>query len=270
MANVPPNPNAYPYPPNTGGYPMAPGQYPPPGAPGAYPAPGPNGPYPPGAPGAYPPGGYPQNYYPPPGAYPPGPYQQPGPNPAYPAAPYQPYPAPAPGVPGQPLPGQPPVGPAVPGAPGTITTTTTSVSTAPATSQQQLYFVLPTMVYPVHNPDDDAYALKKAIVGLGTDEKGLIRVICNRERHNLLHIAKLYQEKTKESLVKAIKGDCSGNFCRLLVNLVRPIEEVKARAIKKATKGAGTHDRRLIDVLVFSTNAEIKYLVLQLDSSPGQ
>jgi annexin A7/11 len=58
-------------------------------------------------------------------------------------------------------------------------------------------------------------------------------------------------------LEKAVKGDCSGHFCGLLVGRIRPNEVVKAKAVKKATKGAGTNDGRLIDIFAFSTNAEL-------------
>jgi hypothetical protein len=58
-------------------------------------------------------------------------------------------------------------------------------------------------------------------------------------------------------LEKAIKGDTSGHFAKLLLGRIRPNEVVKAKAVKEATKGAGTNDGRLIDIFAFSTNSEV-------------
>ncbi|BFZ22448.1 hypothetical protein BsWGS_25488 [Bradybaena similaris] len=67
----------------------------------------------------------------------------------------------------------------------------------------------------------DAYMLKNAIKGLGTDEDVLIEILCTRSNAQIQEIKKAYQEKFNKSLEADIIGDTSGHFKKLLVSLLQ-------------------------------------------------
>jgi len=108
-----------------------------------------------------------------------------------------------------------------------------------------------------HDAKADAEALHKAMKGTGTDEKALISIIGTRSKEDLHHVAKEYHDHFKASLENDIKGDTSGNFEELLVLRVKSKVEVRKWLLTKATKGAGTAEKYLIDVLAPATNEEV-------------
>jgi hypothetical protein len=108
-----------------------------------------------------------------------------------------------------------------------------------------------------HNPQHDAEVIHKAIEGLGTDEKAINEVLGHRSKHEIQEIAKAYEHAYKKTMIHDIKGDTSGNYKRLLVALVNTPVQNKKELIEKATKGLGTTEKYLIDVLAPSSNEEI-------------
>jgi hypothetical protein len=107
------------------------------------------------------------------------------------------------------------------------------------------------------DPTDDARRLHKAIAGLGTDEKTLIKILGNRSKSQLHDISMTYGRNFKNSLEKDLKGDCSGNFLALQLELIKPIMSVKIDTLKKAMDGIGTREKALIDVLCLAQPEEI-------------
>jgi len=99
--------------------------------------------------------------------------------------------------------------------------------------------------------------IHKAIQGLGTDEKAINEVIGHRNKHEIQEIAKAYEHAYKKSLISDIKGDTGGNYKRLLVSLINTPVQNKKELIDRATKGLGTTEKYLIDVLAPSSNEEI-------------
>jgi len=108
-----------------------------------------------------------------------------------------------------------------------------------------------------YNAHHDAEAIHKAVEGMGTDEKAINKVLGHRNKHQIQEIAKVYEATYKNSLLHDIKGDTSGNYKRLLVSLINTPVQNKKELILKATKGAGTTEKYLIDVLAPSSNEEI-------------
>jgi hypothetical protein len=104
---------------------------------------------------------------------------------------------------------------------------------------------------------DDARRLHKAIAGLGTDEKTLIKILGNRSKAQLYEISLAYGRSYKNSLEKDLKGDCSGDFLRLQLELIKPILNVKIDTLKKAMDGIGTREKALIDVICLAQPEEI-------------
>lgn len=62
--------------------------------------------------------------------------------------------------------------------------------------------------------------LYEVMVGLGTDESALIRIICLHAEHDLRDLVDDYQKYFGKPLLEAIKSDTSGDFRKLLVLLV--------------------------------------------------
>jgi hypothetical protein len=103
----------------------------------------------------------------------------------------------------------------------------------------------------------DAEQIHAAIKGAGTNEKELIAVFGHRTKAQLHAIAQAYEQHYKESLEHAVAGDTSSNLRELLTWRIKPKVEVRKALLKKATKGAGTAEKYLIDVLAPASNAEI-------------
>jgi len=106
-------------------------------------------------------------------------------------------------------------------------------------------------------PEHDAEIIHKAIKGAGTDEKAIIGIIGHRTKAQCQMIAQAFHHHHKETLEHALAGDTSYNFKETLLWRVEPKVEVRKALLNKATKGAGTAERYLIDVLAPATNAEI-------------
>ncbi|KAL2925592.1 Annexin-like protein RJ4 [Bienertia sinuspersici] len=65
-----------------------------------------------------------------------------------------------------------------------------------------------------------AKMLRNAIIGLGTDEDVLTRVIVTRAEIDLKEIKDLYSERNNVSLDQAIAGDTSGDYRAFLLTLL--------------------------------------------------
>eukprot|EP01125_Pyxidicula_operculata_P006163 TRINITY_DN2149_c0_g1_i1.p1 TRINITY_DN2149_c0_g1~~TRINITY_DN2149_c0_g1_i1.p1 ORF type:complete len:338 (-),score=83.28 TRINITY_DN2149_c0_g1_i1:27-1040(-) len=111
--------------------------------------------------------------------------------------------------------------------------------------------------YPTCDPNVDADSLKSAFKGIGTDEKTVIKILCNRSKEQLAQISLAYQQRHKHTLIHDICDEVSFNFQKLLVSLCTPRDQMRANHLTVATKGLGTNERFLIDVFAHATNAEI-------------
>ena len=200
-------------------------------------------PYPyPQQPYGQPPYPYPQQPYPQ-QPYPQQPYpQQPYPQQPYPQQPYpqQPYPQqaayaqgqqpPAQNPPAQPIPVQPmPVQPAL-----------------PPIDQNKV--------------DADAAALRKAMKGLGTDEKAIIQIIANRTNRERLAMIESFKRQFNRDLLKDLKSELSGKFEDATLALFKDPIEYDCYSLNKAMKGAGTNEDTLIEILATRPNYYINQI----------
>jgi hypothetical protein len=97
----------------------------------------------------------------------------------------------------------------------------------------------------------DAEALYKAgEKRLGTDDDTFIQIITGRSNAHLVEVDRIYTASYKNSLVRAIEKETSGNYELVLKSLVMPRYEVLARAVDHAVSGAGTEEHLLN--LIFS------------------
>ncbi|XP_073690752.1 annexin A11a [Garra rufa] len=67
----------------------------------------------------------------------------------------------------------------------------------------------------------DAYELKEAIKGAGTDEACLIEILASRSNAEIREINQVFKAENKKTLEESISGDTSGHFRRLLVSLAQ-------------------------------------------------
>lgn len=94
--------------------------------------------------------------------------------------------------------------------------------------------VIVGLLYPLH--EYLARELRKAIAGLGTDERCLIQILCTYSNSDIALIKSYYQQIFKKDLEKDVIGDTSGDFRRLLVSMCNahreegvPLDESRAR-----------------------------------------
>uniref|UniRef100_A0A8C8I3I5 Annexin n=1 Tax=Oncorhynchus tshawytscha TaxID=74940 RepID=A0A8C8I3I5_ONCTS len=79
----------------------------------------------------------------------------------------------------------------------------------------------------------DAYELKDAIKGAGTDEACLIEILSSRSNAEIREINMVYKTENKKSLEDAISGDTSGHFRRLLISLAQMKRETVDISVAK-------------------------------------
>ncbi|XP_011821630.1 PREDICTED: annexin A3 [Mandrillus leucophaeus] len=112
--------------------------------------------------------------------------------------------------------------------------------------------------YPDFSPSVDAEAIRKAIRGIGTDEKMLISILTERSNAQRQLIVKEYQAAYGKELKDDLKGDLSGHFEHLMVALVTPPAVFDAKQLKKSMKGAGTNEDALTEILTTRTSRQMK------------
>ncbi|XP_030834955.1 annexin A5 isoform X1 [Strongylocentrotus purpuratus] len=271
--------------PPAGGYPAAggyPGQQPPAaGYPGQQPPPAA------GYPGQQPPpaAGYP-GQQPPPAGYgqpPAAGYPQQPPAAGYPGAAPAAYAAGgAPGYPSQPAGAQPPPpsGQQLYGAAGATVVATGLAAQyaqekpkpmAPPAVQEPVTSQLSRMaltdqpfethgtVRPHHpfDAEQDASVLRKAMKGMGTDEKAIINLLATRSNAQRQTIKLQFKTMYGKDLIHDLKSELSGKLEDLILAMFVPGPQYDAYAINKAIKGLGTDEEILIEILCTRTNKEI-------------
>eukprot|EP01117_Protostelium_nocturnum_P020501 TRINITY_DN924_c0_g1_i1.p1 TRINITY_DN924_c0_g1~~TRINITY_DN924_c0_g1_i1.p1 ORF type:complete len:305 (-),score=97.75 TRINITY_DN924_c0_g1_i1:62-976(-) len=108
------------------------------------------------------------------------------------------------------------------------------------------------------NPKECAEILYKAMKGLGTNEKKIIKVMAHLSHDGRIAVSHEYEHQYKKTLHKAFDSELSGNFLKVCQNLAKSIPEVKADYLHDAMKGLGTKDHPLIDAVCQSTNYELQ------------
>ena len=80
--------------------------------------------------------------------------------------------------------------------------------------------LLTAVVYAVVSPSEFfATKVNKAVKGLGTNDKLLIRILVSRCEIDIPYIKQYYKQIYKKDMVEDIKGDTSGDYKKLLVKL---------------------------------------------------
>ncbi|KAF1315993.1 Annexin, partial [Globisporangium splendens] len=115
------------------------------------------------------------------------------------------------------------------------------------------------IVFPQHI-DQAVTQIHEACKGFGTDEQTLIAVLGSKspETRNLIQMR--YKELYKKSLKDLVKSETSGNFGKLLRMISTPLPETEANILRDATKGMGTNESLLVQILSGRTNEEMNIL----------
>ncbi|XP_041484056.1 annexin A13-like [Lytechinus variegatus] len=116
----------------------------------------------------------------------------------------------------------------------------------------------PTVVpFPHFDKDVDAQGLRKAMKGLGTDEKAIINILCYRTNAQRQDIKLHYKTAFGRDLLDDLKSELSGDFEDVILGLMDTPAMYDARCLKRAMKGVGTDEDAILEILCARNNAEI-------------
>jgi len=104
----------------------------------------------------------------------------------------------------------------------------------------------------------DSDKLRKAMKGLGTDEKAIIEVLGNRSNPQRQEIKNTYKTSLGRDLLKDLNSEISGSFRDIIESLMLTTVEFDAASFRKAVKGLGTDEAILIELLTTKSSEEIK------------
>ncbi len=107
------------------------------------------------------------------------------------------------------------------------------------------------------NAASDSEKLRKAMKGMGTDEKAIIAVLANRSNSQRQEVLSAYKSLLGRDLLKDLHGETSGSFRATLESLMLTPIEYDAVSYRNAIKGLGTDESTLIELLTTRTAEEI-------------
>ncbi|XP_067895210.1 annexin A3a isoform X4 [Heterodontus francisci] len=108
------------------------------------------------------------------------------------------------------------------------------------------------------NVGRDVDNLRKAIVGLGTNEQAIIEILTHRSNWQRQQICKEYKGTCGRELFDDLKGDLSGDFKNVITGLVLPPALFDAKELERAMQGPGTNESVLMEILATRSNQQLK------------
>nr|XP_002738031.2 PREDICTED: annexin A11-like isoform X1 [Saccoglossus kowalevskii] len=111
---------------------------------------------------------------------------------------------------------------------------------------------------PNFNGQNEAEILRKAMKGLGTDEKAIIHVVTSCSNAQRQQILLDYKTMFGRDLVKDFKSELGGKLEKIVLALMVPTALFDAKELKRAMKGIGTDEECLIEIMCTRSNAEIQ------------
>ncbi|XP_069817947.1 annexin A1-like isoform X2 [Dendropsophus ebraccatus] len=111
---------------------------------------------------------------------------------------------------------------------------------------------------PTYDPSADASALETAIKTKGVDEATITNILTKRNNAQRQSIKAAYQSSTGKPLEEAMKKALSGHYEEVVLALLKPPAEFDAQELKYATKGLGTDEDILVEILTSRTNKELR------------
>lgn len=116
-----------------------------------------------------------------------------------------------------------------------------------------------TLVAPDHaSPIEDAQALRKAVKGLGTDERAVISIIGRRNATQRKLIREAYEEMYHEDLIKRLESELSGNFERAVYRwILDPLDREAVIANVAIRKAKPVDYRVIIEISCIHSSEEL-------------
>ncbi|XP_013389486.1 annexin-B12-like [Lingula anatina] len=108
------------------------------------------------------------------------------------------------------------------------------------------------------NPEDDSAKLRKAMKGLGTDERAIIDILGFRTNAQRQKLFLQYKTMYGRDLIQDLKSELSGKFEDCVLALMLPPEKYDASELRRAMAGLGTDEDALIEILCTRNNREIQ------------
>ncbi|XP_065838217.1 annexin A7-like [Oscarella lobularis] len=110
---------------------------------------------------------------------------------------------------------------------------------------------------PSFNAETAAEKLRKAMKGMGTDEKTIIDVLTNCSNAQRQEIKLQFKTMFGKDLISDLKSELRGNLEDITLALMERTDVFDAKELKDAMKGAGTDESVLIEILCSRTPEEI-------------
>lgn len=111
---------------------------------------------------------------------------------------------------------------------------------------------------PTYDATADASAIDKAIKTKGIDEATIIDILTKRNNAQRQAIKAAYQSSTGKPLDEALKKCLSGRLEEVVLALLKTPAEYDACELKHATKGLGTDENTLVEILASRSNRELR------------
>ncbi|XP_076822782.1 annexin A7-like isoform X2 [Clavelina lepadiformis] len=112
-----------------------------------------------------------------------------------------------------------------------------------------------------------AQALWKAVDGIGTDETAIINIVSSCNNQQRQDIKQEFLKYYRKDLVKEFKSELqirlAFDFKQLLISLFMTPAEFDANCLKASTKGLGTDEKTLVEVLLTKTADELSHVRTQ-------
>lgn len=110
------------------------------------------------------------------------------------------------------------------------------------------------------DPLTDCELLRKAMKGIGTDEKAITMILARRSNNQRQIIKTHFASMFGKDLIKELKSELSGNYEKTVLELLMSPDEYDAYLCRNAIEGLGTDETCLIEVLGSRSNSNIQAL----------
>lgn len=104
----------------------------------------------------------------------------------------------------------------------------------------------------------DTDIIRKAMKGMGTDERAIIDIISQRSNQQRQQIMTMFKTMYGKDIIRDLESELSGDFRETIMALFKATTYYDAWSLYQAMSGAGTKESVLIEILCTRTNAEIR------------